>query len=281
MRKTILLTALSMLSISTFAAQQINIMSFNIRTATPKDSMNAWEYRREACIHMLDSIQPDVFGMQEVLPEQEAYVTDHLPLYQHVAQGRRPGLKGNESCPIYWRQDKFNLIQTRTFWLSPTPDVMSIGWDAKYQRVATYVILQDKATARQFIVFNTHLDHIGSESRVKSAEMIMEFIRTRKELQGIPVVLTGDMNDWQGSETYQTFTSSLTDAAVATAEQPDSYSTGTFHAFDPGVGYNPYLDYVFYSEGLEATVFRTVTKSIDGCLASDHFPIYADLKPAS
>jgi len=241
-------------------------MSFNIRTATPKDSANAWEFRRDACIHMLDSIQPDVFGMQEVLPEQESYVTDHMPLYQHVAQGRRPGLKGNESCPIYWRTDKFNLLNSRTFWLSPTPEVMSKGWDARYERIATYVILQDKQTAKQLIVFNTHLDHMGAKSREESVRMIAD---TLKALGGdqMPLFVMGDMNveptDASIAPIFEYMHWSQKEAVSTTMEH-------TFTGFDDS--FHSIIDYVFYRNA-EAQRFQVIKDQSRVPYLSDHRPI--------
>jgi len=266
MHKKLLLAALSLLSVSAFAVQQVTIMSFNIRTATPKDGLNAWEYRREACVQMLDSLLPDVFGMQEVMPEQEAYVTDHLSRYAHVAQGRRPGLTANESCPIYWRKDKYNLLKTRTFWLSETPLVMSKGWDAKYERVATYVLLQDKATAKQFIVFNTHLDHMGVRAREESMRMIADTLRILGG-NNMPMFVMGDMNvtpdDASIAPIYDYMQWSQQSARVTTSEH-------TFTGFDNSA--HSIIDYIFYRNAI-AEKFQVVKDQSRVPYLSDHRPI--------
>ena len=43
--------------------------------------------------------------------------------YSSVGVGRTDGAKAGEMNPVFFRKDRFELIRTKTFWLSETPDV--------------------------------------------------------------------------------------------------------------------------------------------------------------
>lgn len=256
---------------SAVAVCHTTIMSFNIRTATPKDGTNAWDYRKEACVLMIDSICPDVVGMQEVTPQMDAYLQENLSNYDHVMQGRRPGLKYDEGCPIYWRKDIFDLVQTRTFWLSETPLVMSKGWDANFERVATYVVLKNKKSGKQLIVFNTHLDHIGVMAREQSMRMMAD---TLKVLGGnnMPMFVMGDMNvfpdDPSIAPIYEYMHWSQKEARKTTDEI-------TYTGFD-NKG-NRIIDYIFYRNAC-AKKFEVIHDTTRVPYLSDHHPIMATYK---
>jgi len=246
----------------------ITIMSFNIRTATPKDGTNAWDYRKAACVAMIDSVYPDVVGMQEVTPQMDAYLEANLTRYAHVMQGRRPGLKYDEGCPIYWRTDKYDLVKTRTFWLSPTPLVMSKGWDANFERVATYVVLRNRESGQPLIVFNTHLDHMGVRAREESVKMIADTLKQLGDNQ-LPMFVMGDMNvtpdDPSIAPIYEYMQWSQKEAKKTTDEN-------TFTGFD-NTG-NKIIDYIFYRNAC-AEQFEVIKDSSRVPFLSDHRPIMA------
>ena len=53
-----------------------------------------------------------------------------------MGSGRDGGNNG-EYCAIYYKNNKFKLEKDETFWLSETPELPSIGWDAALNRIAT------------------------------------------------------------------------------------------------------------------------------------------------
>ncbi|GEM_PF-220477 len=268
MKKNVSIVILLALSLTGIAAERTTIMSFNIRTATPNDGANQWEYRKEACVAMIDSIYPDVVGMQEVTPKMDAYLAEHLSRYAHVMDGRRPGLKANEGCPIYWRKDRYDLVQTRTFWLSQTPLVMSKGWDAAFERIATYVILKNKRTKQSIIVFNTHLDHKGVQAREQSLRMMADTLRALGG-HGMPMFVMGDMNVFPNDPSlvplYDYMHWSQKEAIVTTNEK-------TFTGYKPTATH--IIDYIFYRNAY-AERFEVIQDTSRVPFLSDHRPIMA------
>ncbi|MCF0160775.1 MAG: endonuclease/exonuclease/phosphatase family protein, partial [Bacteroidaceae bacterium] len=165
--------------------------SMNVRLDTPADSMKNWMYRRDTMANFIKAQDLDIVGMQEVLYNQLTDLSERLPEYSHVGVGREDGATQGEHMCIFFKKDKFDVLDSNTFWLSQYPDSIGfVGWDGACPRVATWAKLKDKETGKVFMAVNTHFDHIGVEARHNGALLIMERI---KDIVGDqPAVLTGD-----------------------------------------------------------------------------------------
>lgn len=173
----------------------------------------------------------DIVGMQEVLHNQLEDLLQRLPGYKSIGVGRDDGKTKGEYAPILYKEDRFEVLDSNTFWLSQYPDSIGfIGWDGACTRIATWAKMKDKQSGKIFMAVNTHFDHVGVTARREGALLI---IRKIKEIVGDrPAVLTGDFNVNDQSEAYRTITSNafvLKDAAKIAGKQ-----TGvdyTFHNF--------------------------------------------------
>lgn len=205
--------------------------TFNIRLDTPADSMNNWQYRKDTVAGFIKAQHLDIVGMQEVLHNQLEDLQARLPEYNVTGVGREDGKTKGEYAPLLYRKDRFELLDTNTFWLSQYPDSVGfIGWDGACTRIATWAKLKDKKTGKVFMAVNTHFDHVGTEARRKGALLIIE--RIKQIVGDQPAVLTGDFNVDDQSEAYRTITSNsfvLKDAQKI-AEQKAG-ATYTFHDF--------------------------------------------------
>ena len=174
-----------------FAQTEVKVMSYNIRLNVESDGENKWDFRKDRVANLINYYEPDFIGGQEVTHGQLIDLTDRLPNYSFIGVGRDDGKeKGEYSC-IFYKKEKYKLLQQSTFWLSPTPDSISKGWDAAIVRVCTYGLFKDIKTKKQFWVFNTHFDHIGKEARLESSKLIVEQIK-RLNTKNYPVILSGD-----------------------------------------------------------------------------------------
>ena len=162
MKKIILAAFAALLCLSSCTtSSELKVMSYNIRMDNSGDGENAWPNRKEATIEMIKDIQPDVFGVQEAFSHQVAYVTEQLPVYNNVGVGREDGVLEGEMMSIFWNTEAIDMIKWGTYWLSETPDVPSMGWDAACYRTATWALMKDKRNGKHFYFVNTHLDHVG------------------------------------------------------------------------------------------------------------------------
>lgn len=207
MKKSILLLwSVFCLAIPSIAQTiQVKWATFNIRYDSSSDGLNKWKYRKDKVAEFIKSQDIDIVGMQEVLHNQLEDLKTRLPEYTEVGVGRDDGKTKGEYSPLFFRKDKFELLDSHTFWLSQYPDSAGfIGWDGACPRIATWAKLKDKKTGRIFMAINTHFDHIGIEARKNSALLIIKKIQ---EIVGDrPAVLTGDFNVSDTSETYKTIT---------------------------------------------------------------------------
>ena len=91
-------------------AQDLKVMTYNIRYATTKDGPNAWNHRKEASVAMIADQQPDVFAMQEVLGKQKKYMDKNCVGYQGVGVGRENGKKKGEHTTVHWNTNTLNTL---------------------------------------------------------------------------------------------------------------------------------------------------------------------------
>jgi endonuclease/exonuclease/phosphatase family metal-dependent hydrolase len=267
------------------AARAVRAMSFNIRYGTARDGDNAWPNRREAVFGVIRGFAPDLLGTQETLAFQRDELLAALPEHAAVAAGRDDGAEAGEMAALFYRRDRFDLLDSGHLWLSETPAVVgSRGWDAALPRIATWAKLRDRAApdAPPILFCNTHFDHVGRQARLESARLIR---RSLTDLgSGCRLVVTGDFNAAEGSPPYAAlFTEDadavhLIDTQRAAIPEPTG-SEGTFNSFDPGGTGGGRIDWIGCS-----TDWRVVAAGIDrtviaGRTPSDHWPVTAILAP--
>lgn len=248
--------------------------TFNIRYDNPADSLNSWKYRKEQVCKFITDKGLDIVGMQEVLQHQLEELETGLPGFAAIGVGREDGKTIGEYAPLFYRTDRFEVLDSNTFWLSQYPDSIGfIGWDGACTRIATWAKFKEKATGKVFMAVNTHFDHVGTEARKNGALLIIAKI---KEIVGDqPAVLTGDFNVSEQSEAYQTLTTNefvLKDAHKLTDKTEGP--TYTFHDF----GHQPLnerekIDFIFITPQIKVlkSVIAQEPEGSTGYL-SDHNP---------
>jgi len=224
---------------------------------------------------LLQFHEADIFGLQEALHGQILDVQNQLPGYEWFGVGRDDGEKGGEYSPVFYNRSKFILYDHGTFWLSETPDVPSKGWDAALNRIVTWGRFQSKVTGKQFLVFNTHFDHVGKEARKNSAILIQEKIREMTRNKNLPVILTGDFNLTPETEPIVLLKKYMKDSFEVT-EEPPYGPVGTYNGFkiDADLSSNR-IDYIFVRGGIDVLKYAALSDFKDHRFPSDHLPVFA------
>ncbi len=242
----------------------VRIMSFNVRDA---------EFDREEIVpQVVADYMPDSVGFQECEGTWYLTLKTYLPDYTIVGVGRLTGIKLiGESTAIMFRNDKYKLIDSGTFWLSETPDKVSKGWDAKYYRTCTWVVLENKETGEQYAHINTHLDNVGAQARTKGLDLILE----KAASFDMPVVVTGDFNFGKGTALYRQLHSGVIKDSSSLAETADSGQTA--HGYGGGIEGNP-IDFVCVNNKVESVKsYNIIRDKYNDRYVSDHYPIYSDI----
>ncbi len=257
-------------------AQTFKIMTYNIRLDVASDGENDWSHRKDFFTSQIQFYAPDIFGIQEALPNQVLDIAAALPNYGYLGKGRDENGKG-EASTIFYNKEKFEVVVDNTFWLSQTPEIPSKGWDAAYNRVCTYALLQSTQSANLVWVFNTHLDHVGELARTKGLELILskiEQLNTKKH----PVMLMGDFNSEPETERIVALKNKMNDARTLSKEKPFG-PYGTFNDFNYNEATNVLIDYIFISKQNRLTVNKYGVLSDSKALRypSDHFPVFIEI----
>lgn len=256
-------------------AQDLKVMTFNIRLHLDSDKENSWTHRKPEVLQLLDYYAPEVFGVQEALPLQMKDLESGLSDYDYVGVGRDDGKDKGEYSAIFFNKEKLKLLKSGTFWLSETSAVPSKGWDAALNRICTYALFKNKK-GKKFWVFNTHFDHIGIEARKNSANLILKKIKEFNK-NDFPVVLAGDFNLTEDSEPIKMLSDQLKDTFYHSLKKPYG-PKGTFTAFDINKVSENRIDYIFVKD-FKVNSYRTINDKRQNLLyPSDHFPILVELK---
>ena len=256
---------------SNIYSQPHSIISYNIRYDNNWDIENSWKIRRNKISKILVQYSPSIIGIQEGLLNQVQYIDSSLIDYDYVGVGRDDGKMKGEFCAIYFDTTRYVLLKNSTFWLSETPDTISVGWDAALERICTYGLFKDRITKEEFWVFNTHFDHIGVVAREKSSELILKRIN-KINYQSLPVILMGDFNSIPNSSPVKEIKTELSDALQISLEKLQG-PRGTFNGFNKDLPIEKRIDYIFTND-LKVLSYTHINDRLNNNRhISDHLPV--------
>lgn len=251
--------------------QTVTVMTYNIYMGGTGEKSP--ENRAPLILENVTKYSPDSFGMQEVTEDWYEMLKEMFPDYGYVGVGRDRDL-GGEASPIFYKKDKYELLNGGTFWLSKTPEKPSKGWDAMFNRVCTYAILKDKDTGFTYAHFNAHFDHLGVIARQESVAVVTAKIA--EIAPNMPVVFTGDLNENQESEMYSAvIESGFKDSRVLSGSEDND---GTFHGYSDLTTKKLPIDYIFVNAFAKSVNSYTVDRNkLNGIYPSDHHPVISEI----
>ena len=279
-KKTLITLSFISLICTTFA-QDLNVMTFNIRLNTASDSLNAWPYRKEKVASQVLFHEAHILGVQEALPDQMMDMQQMLPAYKFTGVGRDDGKAKGEYSAVFYDTSRLVMLQSNTFWLSSTPSVAgSKGWDAAFPRIVTWAKFRDRKTKKVFFVFNTHFDHRGTVARRESAHLLKQEV---KRIAGTtPSIIMGDFNARPADEPIEVVMDKNDSLRFTDSKElsivPHYGPTGTFNAFQSKEVDDQPIDYIFTRGKWKVLRHATISQTWGGRFASDHFAVWAKLQ---
>lgn len=285
----------------------LSVMSFNIDgRQSVRGEQHQWASRVQSVLGTLKTYRTDVIVCQEAqsgnLDELQPVLSEY-ELYRGLATVEREPSSFATYNPIVWRSRKLERLEAGAFYLSKTPGGWSKDWDSMSVRGATWVLLQSPATGREFVVVNTHLDHVGRQARRESSKLIIDYVDRLCQQRGCPVILMGDFNSraWAPPNECPTdYTAPVIPEALPPGGEvhaiymergfKDSYREA---GFDDKLDMNTYHDYygprfppaalridwiLYRTRGCDLTLrgYRTIRDEQEGRFPSDHYPITAE-----
>lgn len=253
-------------------AQDLTVMTYNLKCSG--EGKYSQESRKDAICTLINKYSPDSLGVQEADKNWVGLLTATLTDYANVGTYRDDGVSEGESNNIFYKKDKYELVDSGDFWLSKTPDVPSKDWDSACYRICTYAVLKDKTTGFVYAHFNTHFDHVSDVAQAESVALISSKIA--EIAPDIPVVLTGDFNFTEAVEHYDNLLSCGFKNTKYLAEEYDLGATYNGYKLIR-FGINP-IDHIFVNGYVKSVKSSTIDKSrFNRMYPSDHFPVIVEM----
>ena len=275
MKKLIIFVSLLFLAMAYGKAEDkevLKIATFNLRMDTPSDGENAWFHRKDMVNDLIRFYGFDLFGTQDGFTHQ---LNDILRLsdYRFIGVGRDDGKDAGEHCAIFYRSDRFKVLDQGDFWLSEHPEKPGRGWDGTCcNRICTWGKFEDLKNHKQFYFFNVHYEYEGDVARRESSNLMISRIKSIAGNQ--PVFLTGDFNAFPTEEPIRILNDSgfLNDSYKITKEAPFG-PVCTYHGYDSTIKTEERLDYIWVTDSIQIDKYGVLTNTLYGHTPSDHFPV--------
>ncbi|MDR1646359.1 MAG: endonuclease/exonuclease/phosphatase family protein [Tannerellaceae bacterium] len=271
----ILITGLTVLSCTNTEPAKLRIATYNLRMDTPNDSMNAWTYRKDHVKALIRYHDFDIVGTQEGFLHQLTDLCEGTA-YTYFGAGREDGAKAGEHSAILYKRDAFLVADSGNYWLSETPSVPGLGWDATCcNRICSWVKFVHRKSGASFYVFNVHFDHQGIVARRESGKLMVQMMH---DIAGdAPVICMGDFNSTPDTEQIQILSSFLRDARNVSLSPPygpeDTFNDNFDNPLEPGR-----IDYIFVSGGITVNSYAALTDNNGLSYPSDHLPVVTHIE---
>jgi len=262
-------------------ALTLTVCSANLRNANADDGADGWEFRQAGFAELLRAQHAHLIGVQEAMPMQVDWLG--TTCHEHTVVPGQPygNVPPHEYAAIAWQQATFTAVSHGACYLSITPDRHSRSWDTSWTRVANWVVLTHRASQQTICYVNTHLDHMGAESRRRSIDVIIDQLAP---LQHLPTIISADFNAAPTSDVH----AALCDRGFIDSWQacgnPDGPGVMSFHGFHgadwPSLSGEPddnRIDWICYRDPVGCLTPQhstmVTTRLASGRFPSDHYPI--------
>ena len=238
----------------------ISVMSFNLRVGHSVSMQGS-------ASKLLKTYMPDLIGVQEADSEWMGALTGRMGKNGYAAVGIGRDSDGTgERTAIFYRKDKFELIDHKTMWLTDTPDEVSKVEGSESRRIVTVATFKRLSDGKEFAYANTHLDNSTEAVREVQMRYLDQHIKSFTDL---PFMVTGDFNCERSSTTYKIATEEFGyENCSILAPNARNRANATFVA--GGI-----IDYCFRSAGspFDPYLYAVCTETKNGNVVSDHYPI--------
>lgn|SRR5690554_4741796 len=258
----------------------INIMSYNMRfeRINKPDPVYPWSTRIHGIVKSFNDYNAHIVGTQELETWQYDQLMEMLD-ERWDGFGESRFLSSDEKVAIIYRKDIFDVSDQKTLWLSETPEkVGSKSWGTAHPRIVTFAKFKNKVSGFEFLVFNTHLDHVSAEAREKGLELIDDLA---SQYDDLPIFITGDFNMTIDDKSFEPFTNSNSRYLDSFSKFPEKFAENskTTHGFNGGTK-GKAIDFIFYTKKdfdlLETIIVHD--KYENRFYLSDHYPVFSSFK---
>ena len=260
--------------------QTLTLGSYNLWISSKGTGDYLWTNRRTVLAQSIVKNKWDIFGFQEangtIQNELPTLVGQQGGKYEWWFVGRdsQDGVSG-EALGIAYNPDRFELTDKHFFWISPTPDEMSYGWDELgYHRIAACAMVTDKLYNKQFFMMVTHAP-LGATARAEGAKLLIEREKMYNP-DGIPSILVGDMNAAMDDASSKTLRTHWNDSFLTVESDFVSGPVGTFNGHKITADLTQAtarIDYIYSRGDVELKSYKVDNTVYGNIYPSDHCPL--------
>ena len=243
MKKILLALAFVAVAIASASAQKVRVMSYNVKNGMGVDGITSID----RCSDVIRKVNPDVVAIQEV-----DSVNRRNNYYVLGRMAERTGYHAYYGPTIKYRGGKYGIGV-----LSKQPALSTKFYPMPHHREDRGVLVVE---FKKYYLVCTHLSgQYIRNGRCVQVDVIREAVSNLKK----PVFIAGDMNARPGTPVMKAF------KEFATVLSDDTKFTAP--SYDP----RGCIDYILGTNGS----FKVLGNSVMfGCFASDHLPLYVDVK---
>lgn len=269
----LLLSAATLIAVPALAQAEsfsLNVVTFNVLVEIANDKgVPAWKYRKGPSAQLLKNLDADLIGLQEPTPGQVDFFLKELPGYGVV--------KANNftDATLLYKRDTVTLREQGHWWLSPTPDRVSIGFGNYMPRAIVWALLEHRASHRNLYVFNTHFDNT-LPSQAKMAALCKEKMKPFLA-KSLPIIFMGDFNTDQKRGDYSTLISGgWSDSYRANERASADGRDDNVSTVRDG---QKRIDHIFYhGKNISVMKWERLESPDPNIPLSDHYPVRAILQ---
>lgn len=254
------------------------IATFNLKNDMPLTrKFLRWQTRKDAVMECIKEIDADILGVQEYTIEMAKSLAPLKSIYTTVGSPRNKKPKeSSERTDIFFKKDKFNCLEYRTFWLSNSPDKKgSRLFFSPFPRICTMAKLEDKKTKDVLWIFNTHLDHLLPFNRNKETKILIESIAKDTNIKNI--VLMGDLNTNIESNAVKSLLNNPIYPLFSVYKNIDT--SNTMHYGSGRLKENKLpIDYIFVGKEFRVLSTHIIRDEFEGLYPSDHYPVVTEIE---
>lgn len=253
----------------------MRIITFNIQRCVEKE----WVKKRDYLCELISQKSPDILCLQEVRSSGLKYLVSKLEPIYVLGRGRDDGKDKGEFAPIITFNNNLKPINSGVFWLSPTPDIPSKGWNALCKRICSWILFHDLTLKNKLLILNAHLDHFSNLARTKSTELVIKKVLNHPEAKN-NFIIAGDWNASEKSNAYCLIRNNsdlfVEDSFYSTRHKYDKTIDYTWEGVSKFGLWRNRIDYIFHGRNINIDKYKAAPSKVDSIKISDHKHVIVD-----
>jgi len=262
--------------------RKIRVMTYNMLFDLFDNNLapvNRWPARLPRIVALIENMNPDVIGTQELQPNQ---VQDLVPLLDDTYKFISVNSSTGDQDGIFIKKKRFHIHKKELVFAESDPETP----------VITIVELKDKKTARVVAIANSHFSFSNIENRALEAHLVAK--KAHCLVKRMPVIFMGDLNTFPNrpDNSFPFYDGDYIDDILTKNTLQDSIDVslvghvgpiGTFTNNPPavlpfeGTGTpGVFLDHIYVSKGITVLIHAVQPGTVDGHFPSDHMPVVID-----